>query len=126
MDGKSRADPFGAFDDLALRAGAVRIARLGRIADRGVGAVDRLPFSRKVLLECAVRNLDGFLVNEQHVRALAQPVAEQSGEVPFMPARVLLQDFTGVPCVVDLAAMRSAVARKGGDARKINPLVPVD
>src|SRR5262245_47224705 len=79
MDTRSRMDSFGAFDDLTTRAGKARIARLSCIAERGIGAVDRLPFSRKVLLECAVRSLDGFLFNEQHVRALAQPDPKQAG-----------------------------------------------
>ncbi|MEM8872851.1 MAG: aconitate hydratase [Planctomycetota bacterium] len=96
--------------------------------DIGVlGDVSKLPFSIKVLLEAALRNMDGFEVDEDAVRALAawSPTGEAT-EVPFKPARVILQDFTGVPCVVDLAAMRSAMKRAGGDPQKINPLVPVD
>ncbi len=119
-------DPFNALADLqAAAAGRVRIHRLDRLAS--AGAIERLPFSIKVLLENVLRNLDGFVVTEDHVRALAgwSPAGARR-EVPFLPARVVLQDFTGVPCIVDLAAMRSAVARLGGDPKRINPLVPVD
>jgi aconitate hydratase len=87
-----------------------------------------LPYSIKVLLESCLRNLDHRVVTDQHVEALANYDAKNVGEreIPFMPARVVLQDFTGVPAVVDLAAMRSAMARLGGDVRKVNPLVPCD
>ena len=91
------------------------------------GDTDGLPFGIKVLLEAALRNMDGFEVTEENVRTLLE-WSPTSGavEVPFKPARVVLQDFTGVPCVVDLAAMRSAMKRAGGDPQAINPLVPVD
>ncbi|MBI4247381.1 MAG: aconitate hydratase, partial [Candidatus Rokubacteria bacterium] len=81
----------------------------------------RLPFSLKVVLESLARHCDGRLVTEENVRALAawQPRAPAGAELPFMPARVILQDFTGVPSVVDLAAMRDAVRRLGGDAISI-------
>jgi aconitate hydratase len=90
--------------------------------------LSRLPFSIKVLLEAVLRNVDDFLVKEDDVAALAQwnAQAPAAREVPFKPARVILQDFTGVPAVVDLAAMRAAMKRLGGDPAKINPLVPVD
>ncbi|MFO0971924.1 MAG: aconitate hydratase AcnA [Phycisphaerae bacterium] len=119
-------DPFGAIDTLKTPAGEFRIWRLDRL--KSVGPIDRLPFSIKVLLENALRNLDGLSCTADHVRALAnwKPNDPSPAEVPFMPARVVLQDFTGVPCIVDLAAMRSAVARAGGDPKRINPLVPVD
>src|SRR5205085_1074534 len=84
----------------------------------------------KVLLESLVRNAGNGVVRDSEIRGLAswskQTSAESEAEFPFYPARVLMQDFTGVPAVVDLAAMRSAIARLGGDAKKINPLVPVD
>ena len=81
-----------------------------------------------MLLESVLRNCDGYQVTEDDVRNLAgwQPVRQAAIEVPFKPARVVLQDFTGVPAVVDLAAMRSAMKRLGGDPKRINPLVPVD
>ncbi len=91
-------------------------------------AVSKLPFSIKILLESVLRNCDNFIINEQDVLNLAQWQASSpsSKEVPFKPARVILQDFTGVPSLVDLAAMRSAMQRLGGDPQKIEPLIPCD
>jgi aconitate hydratase len=88
----------------------------------------KLPFSLKVLLENLVRNFDGDAVQEQHLAAVFDSIknAEKRIEIAFTPARVLMQDFTGVPAVVDLAAMRDAVAKSGKNPKKINPLVPVD
>ena len=82
----------------------------------------------RVLLECNLRNCDNFSVKEEDVEKIIQWKKNMSSEVeiPFKPARVILQDFTGVPCVVDLAAMRDAMKRMGGDPNKINPLCPVD
>ena len=121
-------DSFGAVAKLSSKAGDVLIYRLNRLKEMGVADTDRLPFSIKVLLESCLRNLDNFQVNDKDVRGLAawDATAESRGELPFKPARVILQDFTGVPAVVDLAAMRSAMKRVGGDPQKINPLVPVD
>jgi len=104
------------------------IHRLENLEKAGLGSILRLPFSIKVLLESVLRNCDGALVTEQDVATLAGWNAKSPAarEVPFKPARVILQDFTGVPAVVDLAAMRSAMKRLGGDPAKINPLVPVD
>ena len=97
------------------------------LKEHGFGQVDRLPFSIKVLLEAVLRELDGFEVTEEDVRRLATYNASSpQGEIPFKPSRVVLQDFTGVPAVVDLAALRSALERMGGDPEKINPKVPVD
>jgi aconitate hydratase len=93
-----------------------------------LGDVSKLPFSIKVLLESAVRNLDGRAITKNHVSQLSQ-WAEGAGankEIPFIPARIVLQDFTGVPVVVDLAAMRDTTKRAGGNPERINPLVPVD
>jgi aconitate hydratase len=94
----------------------------------GFGAVSRLPFSIKVLLEAVLRECDGYVVTEDDVRKVAAYNASDPGdiEIPFKPARVVLQDFTGVPAVVDLAALRHAMAKMGGDPKKINPTVPVD
>ncbi|MBI3333678.1 MAG: aconitate hydratase AcnA [Candidatus Omnitrophica bacterium] len=121
-------DPFGTVGPLTTRAGKVQLVRLNRLAEAGVASVDRLPFSLKVLLESLLRNLDGFKVTGEDVSRLAKwaPQAAAAGELPFIPARVILQDFTGVPCLVDLAAMRSALRRAGGDPKRINPLVPCD
>jgi aconitate hydratase len=105
------------------------IFRLDRLAKTGVAPdLERLPFSIKILLESLLRNEDGYLVTAEDVRRLASWNAHSpaSHELPFMPARVIMQDFTGVPCVVDLAAMRDAVKRLGADPKRINPLVPVD
>ncbi len=104
------------------------IYRLTALEQAGLTQIDDLPFSIRVLLESVLRNCDGFAVREEDVRSLAG-WASRSGdpvEIPFKPARVILQDFTGVPAVVDLAAMRSAMDRLGGDPSKINPLIPVD
>ncbi len=94
----------------------------------GVGAVSRLPVSIRIVLEAVLRNCDGKKVAEKNVRELAQwqPKAERTEEIPFIVARIVLQDFTGVPLLVDLAAMRSAVARMGKNPKLIEPLVPVD
>src|SRR4051812_15009556 len=121
-------NPFGAEATLSTKAGDVKYFRLRRLQGLGPGELDRLPFSIKGLLGSALRNADNFEVTEDDVKGLAAWRAEKpkAVELPFKPARVILQDFTGVPAVVDLAAMRSAMKRAGGDPHKINPLVPVD
>ncbi|MDO5712431.1 MAG: aconitate hydratase, partial [Micrococcales bacterium] len=118
-----QTNSFGARDKLAVGDDAYEIFRLDRI-----DGADRLPYSLKVLLENLVRNEDSSLVTAEQIRAVADwdPGAEHGGEVQFTPARVLLQDFTGVPCVVDLVAMRDAMRAFDGDPQKINPLVPVE
>src|SRR5262245_23737259 len=94
----------------------------------GLRGISRLPFSMKVLLENMLRHEDGRSVTKEDIQAFAHWLKNKSSEreIPFRPARVLMQDFTGVPAVVDLAAMRDAMKHLGGDAKKINPLVPVD
>src|SRR2546423_7928865 len=123
-----KSDPFGARATLNSKAGDVSFFRLGALSQRGVGEIDKLPFSVKVLLESALRNRDEFEVTSEDVRRLAQwdPKVSDTGEVPFKVARVILQDLTGVPAVVDLAAMRAAMHRAGGNPGRINPLVPGD
>jgi aconitate hydratase len=123
-----KIDRFGARSTLRTPAGDVVYYRLGALVEQGIGNVERLPFSIKILLENALRNLDNFEVSEEDVRNLAawHAPAPQPVEIPFKPARVVLQDFTGVPVVVDLAALRDAMQRLGGNPRKINPIVPVD
>ncbi|MEO0562414.1 MAG: aconitate hydratase AcnA, partial [Chloroflexota bacterium] len=122
-----RVDTFGAKGTFDTGEGEVTIYRLKALADAGVGNVERLPFSIKILLENALRNLDNYEVNEEDVRNLASWSADApKATIPFKPARVILQDFTGVPSVVDLAALRSAMERSGGDPKKINPVCPVD
>ena len=119
---------FGAKATLNLGDGPATIYRLDALERQGLANLERLPFSIRVLLENALRHAGRGLVNDAHVTALAgwSPKTAGAGEVPFMPARVVLQDFTGVPCVVDLAAMRDAMARMGGKAERINPVVPCD
>jgi aconitate hydratase len=124
----SMSNPFGTRRNLDLSEGAATYFGLGELEKAGLGTVSRFPFSVKVLLEAVLRNCDGKIITEDDVAALAGWEARDPGarEVPFKPARVILQDFTGVPAVVDLAAMRSAVERLGGDPSRINPAVPVD
>ncbi|MFQ5700309.1 MAG: aconitate hydratase AcnA [Acidobacteriota bacterium] len=113
-----------------LRAGGAEyeIFRLDALAQAGIGHVERLPLSLRILLENLLRHEDGSTVTRDDIVALASwdPHSRPSHEIAYRPARVLLQDFTGVPAIVDLAAMRDALARVGGDPRKINPLLPVD
>ena len=100
---------------------------LQALEGKGLGAISGLPFTRKILLEALVRMQGHAAFTADHVRAFADPSADsENAEFPFMPARVLLQDFTGVPCVVDLAALRSALRRAGGDPKRIEPRIPVD
>ena len=99
-----------------------------RLEAEGLADIQRLPFSIRILVENLLRKLDGRVVKEEDLRNIAgwQPRYDAPVEIPYHPARVLMQDFTGVPAVVDLAAMRDAVAQLGGDPAKVNPLVPVD
>lgn len=121
-------DPFQSRDSFDTGFGRAGIYRLSKLEDAGLTTVAALPYSIRVLLESVLRNCDGYQVTETDVRNLAdwQPGRPKAIEVPFKPSRVVLQDFTGVPAVVDLAAMRSAMKRLGGDPKRINPLVPVD
>ncbi|MGC2240547.1 MAG: aconitase family protein, partial [Acidimicrobiia bacterium] len=119
-------DTFGSRATIDTALGRRQIARL----DVMPGA-DNLPYSIRVLLESALRRLDGIAVTEEDVRRIASYDATDVGEqeIPFVPGRVVLQDFTGVPAIVDLAAMRAAVVRMTGDegaAQKVNPLIPAD
>ena len=121
-------DSFSSRATLRVGSESFEIYRLEALAKAGVGNVARLPFSLKVLLENLLRHEDGRFVHADDIRALAswEPSSTAQKEVSFMPARVLLQDFTGVPAVVDLAAMRDAIRKLGGDAKKINPLLPAE
>ncbi len=120
-------DSFGARATLKVGGRAYTIWRLDALAKAGLD-VQRLPYSLKILLENVLRCEDGHSVRREDVEALArwEPKAEPSHEIAYMPARVLLQDFTGVPAVVDLAAMRDAMRRLGGDPKQINPLLPAE
>ncbi len=118
---------FGAAAKLRVGGAEYEIFRLAKLEEAGVGNVSRLPFSTKILLENLLRNEDGKRVTESDVRYVAGAAAGgEAKEISFMPARVLLQDFTGVPCVVDLAAMRDALAEMGADPERANPLMPAD
>src|SRR5487761_742025 len=117
------ADSFGSRATLRTGEESYQIYRLDTVDD-----AQTLPFSLKILLENVLRNEDGVNITADHVRALASwdPKAEPGTEIQFTPARVILQDLTGVPAVVDLAAMREAMRDLGGDPRKINPLIPAE
>jgi aconitate hydratase len=126
---ESKRNPFGTRATIRTKEDeSARVFELSRLSKAGLPSIDRLPFSLRVLLEALLRNCDGRIVSEADVEALARWQAKDPGtkEVPFQPARVILQDFTGVPAVVDLAAMRSTMERLGGDPARINPAVPVD
>jgi aconitate hydratase A / 2-methylisocitrate dehydratase len=119
---------FGARDTLTVGSLSYEVYRLEALERRGIGHVGQLPFSIRILLENLLRQEDDRFVHAKDIEALAewQPVTPKRSEIAFMPARVLLQDFTGVPAVADLAAMRDAIAKMGGDAKKINPLLPAE
>ena len=121
-------DPFSARTSFETGSGPATLHRIRALDDAGVTNTSRLPYSLRTILEALLRTCDGYEVTEADIRALATWDAARpaAAEIPFKPARVVLQDFTGVPCVVDLAAMRAAMQRLGGNPRKINPLVPVD
>jgi aconitate hydratase len=116
-------DSFGAKGELRVGDTSYQIYRLDT-----VGGSDKLPFSLKILLENLLRTEDGANITADHVRAIAawDPTAEPDTEIQFTPARVVMQDFTGVPCIVDLATMREAMQELGGDANRINPLAPAE
>ncbi len=122
------ANPFNSRKTLHCAAGAFTYFDLNVLVEHNVGDVARLPYSLRVMLEAMLRNVDGFIVTTDDVAGLANWNAKNVDkiEMPFMPGRVLLQDFTGVPCVVDLAAMRDAMKKLGGDPSLINPDVPCD
>ncbi len=121
------SDPFGVRSSLTVGTNAYEIFKLGALARHGL-PVEALPYSLKILLENLLRTLDGRVVRREDVEAVARwnPMAEPDREISFTPSRVLLQDFTGVPAVVDLAAMRDAMSALGGDPSRINPLQPAE
>ncbi|HXT25840.1 MAG TPA: aconitate hydratase AcnA [Candidatus Eisenbacteria bacterium] len=123
----SAANSFGTRDKLNVGAQSFDIYRLEHLERQSSGSMARLPFSLRILLENLLRNEDGRFVHREDIQALANwtPKAAEK-EIAFMPARVLLQDFTGVPAVVDLAAMREAVKKMGGNPKRINPLFPAE
>ncbi|MHA1391639.1 MAG: aconitase family protein, partial [Promethearchaeota archaeon] len=115
-------------EKINTKEGTTSIYNLKKLKNLGFKGIDKLPYSLRILLENVIRNLDGEVVTEENFLALSTwvPNQKEKKEIPYIPSRVLLQDFTGVPAVVDLAALRSAVKRAGKDPDKINPLIPVD
>ncbi len=123
MSSNDSLNSFGARDTLEVGGNSYEIYRLD-----AVPGADKLPYSLKVLAENLLRTEDGANITKDHIEAIANwdPSAEPSIEIQFTPARVIMQDFTGVPCIVDLATMREAVGELGGDPQKVNPLAPAD
>ncbi|AZK44822.1 aconitate hydratase AcnA [Paenibacillus lentus] len=124
----STKDFFSVSRSLEVGGKNYRYYDLNLLEEQGLGPISKLPFSIKVLLEAAVRQFDGRAITQEHVKQIAgwSEGRDENKEIPFIPARIVLQDFTGVPVVVDLAAMRDTVKKAGGDPKQINPLVPVD
>lgn len=124
----ARTDAFSTARELKVDGKSYRYYSLEALGAQGYQGIDRLPFSIKVLLEAAVRQFDGRAITKDHVNQIAKWAEgqDENKEIPFIPSRIVLQDFTGVPVVVDLAAMRDTVKKAGGDPKRINPLVPVD
>src|SRR5690242_13651246 len=123
VTGPASKDSFGARGTLTVGDTSYEVFRLN-----AVDGAERLPYSLKILLENLLRTEDGANITAGHIRALAgwDPAAEPDTEIQFTPARVIMQDFTGVPCVVDLATLREAVVDLGGDPARINPLAPAE
>ncbi|WP_208590869.1 aconitate hydratase AcnA [Gracilibacillus suaedae] len=119
-------NPFQAKKQFDLNGKKYNYYQLKALEDAGIGNIDRLPFSIRVLLESLIRQHDGHVIKDEHVKSLANWGKEKGEDVPFKPSRVILQDFTGVPAVVDLASLRKAMVDMGGSPDKINPEVPVD
>jgi aconitate hydratase len=121
-------DNFGARASLDSAGSTRDIYRIQKLEEDGIAQISRLPYSIKVLLEAALRQCDDFEITRDDVERIARWSPQTAGkeEIPFKPARVVMQDFTGVPAVVDLAAMRDAMAELGGDPKKVNPRIPVD
>ncbi|MCH1639749.1 aconitate hydratase AcnA [Paenibacillus timonensis] len=124
----SANDFYSSARTLEVGGKSYRYFDLQALEQQGLGSISKLPFSIKVLLEAAVRQYDGRAITQEHVKQIAgwSEGRDENKEIPFIPARIVLQDFTGVPVVVDLAAMRDTVKKAGGDPKQINPLVPVD
>lgn len=123
-------DPFGVRDTIETAAGRATIYRLGKLEENGFEGISLLPYSVRILLESLLRHADTerHIITAEDVEALARwsPENVSDRDIPFIPSRVIMQDFTGVPAIVDLAALRSAMQRLGGDPTKINPVIPAD
>src|SRR5882757_10757494 len=124
----STVNSFGTRTTIPVGGRTIQMFSLAALERAGFPGIERLPYSMKILLENMLRHADGSFVKAADVEALARWDVSSTAarEISFAPARVLLQDFTGVPCVVDLAAMRDGIARLGGDPSKVNPLQPVE
>src|SRR5271165_7546980 len=123
----SATNSFATRDKLNVGAQVFEIQRLEKLEKQGVSAIETLPFSLRILIENLLRFEDGRFVRADDIKALAKwtPNGPQK-EIAFMPSRILLQDFTGVPAIVDLATMREAMHRMGGNPKRINPLFPAE
>ena len=123
-----QTDPFGTEKTLSTKSGKLTYYDLSELEKQGLGKISRMPFSIKILLEAVLRQIDGCAVTEEDLKALClwSSAESQKKEIPFKPARVVMQDFTGVPAIVDLAVMRDALADLGGDPQRINPIIPID
>ena len=121
-------DSFGSKSEIKTKTGSANLYRLDSLEKQGICNVSKLPYSIRILLEALLRTEDGFSVTADDVQSLARwgDDASEASEIPFKPGRVVMQDFTAVPSVVDLAALRSALDRHGINPNKINPMVPVD
>jgi aconitate hydratase len=123
-------DPFGVRDTIETATGRATIYRLGKLEENGFEGISLLPYSVRILLESLLRHADieRHIITAEDVEALARwsPENVSDRDIPFIPSRVIMQDFTGVPAIVDLAALRSAMQRLGGDPTKINPVIPAD
>ena len=119
-------DPLGVKSSLATQKGTVSYYSLEQLEKKGYGDLSKMPITVKILVESVLRHLDGATVTEDHLKSLIRWQESSEGEFPYRPFRVLAQDLTGVPAVVDLAAMRDAIVQLGGDPTLINPLIPVD
>ena len=124
----SPIDPFGALSTFEKSDGSTAsFMNLNALEGAGICKLDDLPFTIRILLESVLRNSDGFLIGEDDIRRIASWSPDMSPEeIPFSPSRVILQDFTGVPALVDIAALRDAMLELGGDPSRVNPQVPVD
>ena len=119
-------DPLGVRSVLSTQEGPINYYSLDQLEEKGYGDLARMPVTVKILLESVLRQLNGADVTEDHLQSLIRWQEASEGEFPFKPSRVLMQDLTGVPAVVDLAVMRDAITQLGGDPNQINPLIPVD
>jgi len=124
---KPENNPFGTIKSFKLNSDKIFFYSLQELEKKGFGSINRMPFSIRILLECLLRNSGNSKITEEHIAGLCSQYQENKLiEVPFFPARIIMQDFTGVPAVVDMAAMREALYHSGADPLRVNPVIPVD